>query len=217
MCGSLSNQAVQNTAAYNQEDKKLKNYTELSSALSKISAVSAEAVAPTLATVIANRARCKERVENDFTTLEYIWQDIFSVFVQGVVGAIDGGLQDALVTLKKEGENAVNQVIASGADSLKRKAAISGSVAFDGREKRASFSKKTHSASSGGFGGVGETSQSHKRRRLASTSLESSHEDEDIKIEDEDTSVINMVQEMKMNTDRQTQTVQTPIRENNEV
>ena len=114
---SLSNQAVQDTAAYNQEEKKSKNYTELSSTLSKISASATKAVAPTLAGVIANRAKCKERVENDFIKLGYLWEDIFTVFVQGVIGAIDGGLQDALATLKKEGENAISKVVASGAAS----------------------------------------------------------------------------------------------------
>ena len=221
MCGSISNQAVQDTAAFDQEEKKLKNYTELSSALSKISVSATKAVAPTLAGVIANRAKCKERVENDFITLGYLWEDIFDMFVEGVVGAIDGGLQDALMMLKKEGETAVDKIVASRAVSLKRKVAISESLSSQGKGNR-SFLKGTTSTSSRGFDddrGDSESQSRKRRRRIASSSIESHQGEEEVvlKIEDVDMSVMAMLQDMKMKMERQAQTLDMLTRENNQV
>jgi hypothetical protein len=219
LCGSISNQAVQDTAAYDQEEKKLKNYTELSSTLSKISVSATKAVAPTLAGVIANRAKCKERVENDFITLGYLWEDIFDMFVEGVVGAIDGGLQDALMMLKKEGETAVDKIVASRAVSLKRKVAISESLSSQGKGNRSSL-KGTTSTSSRGFDDDRGDSQSRKRRRrIASSSIESHQGEEDVvlKIEDVDMSVMAMLQDMKVKMERQAQTLDMLTRENNQV
>jgi len=215
---SISNQAVQDTAAYNSEEQKLKNYRELSSTLSEISTSAAKAVAPTLAGVIASRAKCKERVVNDLKTLGYLWEDIFDVFVQGVVGSIDSRLQDALISLKREGENAVSKVLASGSP-LKRKAGVSDSLSPDGRGRlgQSDTLKEAAHTSSGGYDeGVGD-SQSHKRRRLASISLESHQDEEEVmlKIEDVDASVLAMLEDMKMKMDRQAKTVETLTQENN--
>jgi hypothetical protein len=213
---SISNQAVQNTAAYNSEEQKLKNYSELSSTLSKISTSAAKAVAPTLAGVIANRAKCKERVENDIKMLVYLWEDIFDVFVQGVIGTIDGRLQGALASLKKEEENAVSKVMASGSRSLKRKSGVSDSVS-DGRVQGSDALKEAAPTSSQGYDDEGGDSQSHKRRRLASRSLESQQDEEEVmlKIEDVDASVLAMLQDMKMKVDSQAKTVEMLIQENN--
>jgi hypothetical protein len=216
---SISNQAVQDTAAYNSEEQKLKNYRELSSTLSEISTSAAKAVAPTLAGVIASRAKCKERVENNLKTLGYLWEDIFDVFVQGVVGTIDSRLQDALISLKRERENAVSKVLASGSHSLKRKAGVSDSLSPDGRGRlgQSDTLKEAAHTSSGGYDeGVGD-SQSHKRRRLASISLESHQDEEEVmlKIEDVDASVLAMLEDMKMKMDRQAKTVETLTQENN--
>ncbi|KIM87051.1 hypothetical protein PILCRDRAFT_4280 [Piloderma croceum F 1598] len=218
---NISNQAVQDTAAYNSEEQKLKNYRELSSTLSEISTSAAKAVAPTLAGVIASRAKCKERVDNGLKTLGYLWEDIFDVFVQSVVGTIDGRLQDALISLKREGENAVSKVLASGSRSLKRKVGVSDSLSPYGQGRRGqsdTLKEATHTSSEDYDDSeeVGD-SKSHKRRRLASMSLVSHQDEEEVrlKIEDVDASVLAMLEDMKMKMDRQAKTVETLTQENN--
>jgi hypothetical protein len=218
---SISNQAVQDTAAYNSAEQKLKNYRELSSTISEISTSAAKAVAPTLAGVIASRAKCKERVENNLKTLGYLWEDIFDVFVQGVVGTIDGRLQDALISLKREGDHAVSKVLASGSRSLKRKTGVSDSLSPIGRGRLGqsdTLIKATHT-SSAGYDDSEEVddSQNHKRRRLASMSLEKDEEEVMLKIEDVDASVLAMLEDMKMKMDRQAKTVETLTQENKKV
>ena len=214
---SLSNQAVQNTAAYNHEEKKLQNYTEISSTLSKISTSAAKAVAPTLAGVIANRATYKERVDNDFKALGCLWENIFDVFAQSVAGAIDGGLQNALMTLKKEGDNVVDKVMASRSGSLKRKSGVSESLSSNEKGRGGGLFKEPASASSQSYDDEGQ--DPCKRRRLASSPLENHQNEEDVvfKLEDVDTSVMTMLQEIKLKMDRQTQTVEMLTQENKQV
>lgn len=205
---SLSNEAHKGTAAYNSEENKLKTYTELSSTLAQISPSAAKAVAPTLENIIGNRARCKERVDSDFQTLGYIWEDIFDVFIQGVVGAIDGRLKDALLTLKKEEEYAVRKV-ANRSGSLKRKAAISGSLSST---ERSSSAKEPASANSQGYDDQLEDSQNRKRRRMVSSSLEGQKNGMEA-----DTSAMAMLQDMKMKIDFQAQTLERLTQENHQV
>lgn len=214
-CYSLSNEALSGTAACNNEEKKLKTYTELSSTLAQISPSAAKAVAPTLANIIGNRAKCKERVDNDFKTLGYIWEDIFDVFIQGVVGVIDSQLQAALAMLKKEGEYAARKV-ASRSDSLKRKAAASGSLPTTGRDDSV---KKRASASSHDRGYEDQDNQSRKRRRMMSSSFESHKDKNDTELRngEADTDAMVMLQDMKMEMDFQAQKLERLTQENHHV
>ncbi|KAI0065354.1 hypothetical protein BV25DRAFT_1674783 [Artomyces pyxidatus] len=98
----ITNQATLDSAAFDKEDEKLQIYTELSDSLAKISPSAASAIGPTLANVIANHAKYRERVEADFKRLSRAWEDIFESFIQGVVHALDVQLETGLVRLRDE-------------------------------------------------------------------------------------------------------------------
>jgi len=136
--------------------------------------------------------------------------------VEGVVGTIDSRLQDALVSLKREGENAVNKVLASRSRPLKRKAGVSDSLSPNGRLGQRNMLKEAAHTSSEGYNEDVEDSQSRKRRCLASLPLESHQDEEEVmlKIEDVDASVLAMLEDMKMKMDRQVKKVETLTQEN---
>ncbi|KAF8212258.1 hypothetical protein K438DRAFT_2010513 [Mycena galopus ATCC 62051] len=106
----LSNQVVQDTAAQEREGQKLQTYTDISSALSKISASAATSVAPTLADIMLKHEQSKHRVEESYKALGGVWEQVFDVFVTEVAHVIDAGLQNAITTLKKESKHAVKEI-----------------------------------------------------------------------------------------------------------
>lgn len=99
-----SNKVMQATVTMERESQKLETYTELSSTLAKVSTSAAASVAPALANIVQNRALYEAHVEEELNALSHIWEDVFQAFVRGVGNAMDVSLQEAISTLKKEGE-----------------------------------------------------------------------------------------------------------------
>ncbi|KAF7322958.1 C3H1-type domain-containing protein [Mycena chlorophos] len=77
---SLSNEIVSATAAKERESQKLQTYTEISSALSKVSKNAANSVAPALADIMIRHEQCKHRVDENFKALGGLWDEVFDVF-----------------------------------------------------------------------------------------------------------------------------------------
>ncbi|KAJ6630780.1 hypothetical protein B0H10DRAFT_853349 [Mycena sp. CBHHK59/15] len=211
----LSNQVVQDTAAYEREGQKLQTYTEISSALSKISASVATSVAPTLAEIMLKHEQCKHRVEENFRTLGGVWEQVFDVFVTEVVHVIDAGLQDAMITLKKEGEHVAKEIVANAAGSLKP-SIIGDSVApHDRKRGRArGLAEKENEETRSGRGASRD--REHKRRRFASHS--SSPDSHDYRrLQGADSSIEDILTQMKMKIDQQAQSLQLLTKENSEL
>ncbi|KAJ7109354.1 hypothetical protein C8R44DRAFT_802299 [Mycena epipterygia] len=198
----LSNQVVQESAAHEREGQRLQTYTEISSALSKISASAATSVAPTLADIMLKHEQCKYRVEESFKALGGVWEQVFDVFVTEVVHVIDARLQDAMTTLKKEGEHAAKEIIANTAGSLKHSAASDSVVLYDKKRARTRGpAEKENEETRSGRGASRD--RDHKRRRFASRS--SSPDSQDWRTgRQNDPSIEDILEKMKMKIDHLT-------------
>lgn len=201
---SSSNQAVQNTAEYENEDKKLQTYTELSTTLAKISPSAATAVAPTLASITTSRMQCKERMDSDLQLVEHAWEEIFDTFAHEISAVIEVNLQNALTTLTKEGEKNVQTVIESGS-SMKRKLEAMTSEMRDVRRERRYSSREPSLRTHDDKG----DRDSHKRKRPRQSSVSENPE--------KDGSLVNLLQDMKMVMARQTQALEALAEENSRV
>lgn len=146
MSRSLSNQAVQHTAALNLEETKLKNYIELSSTLSRISNSAADAVAPKLAELISQRDRNKERLNSDFQDMGALWENIYNSFMQAVTGIIDNRLQNVMANLEKEPQaEAVNKSAASSSGTKRKEREFTISENVPPSKRTTSHEDFTHS------------------------------------------------------------------------
>ncbi|KAJ7632596.1 hypothetical protein FB45DRAFT_912892 [Roridomyces roridus] len=209
----VSNQAVQETAAHEKEGQKLQTYTDISSALSKISASASASVAPTLADIMLKHEQSKHRIEENFRALGGVWEQVFDVFVTEVVHAVDTGLQNAMATIKKEKEQAVKDIVAaSGAGSLRH------STTNETHDKKRARTRgpmeKENEDSRSGRGASRD--RDHKRRRFASRS--SSPDSHDRRTSRHgDSSIEDILRKMKMKIDQQAESLQMLSKENSEV
>ncbi|KAJ7063283.1 hypothetical protein C8F01DRAFT_1132348 [Mycena amicta] len=107
---NVSNEIVVATAAHEREGEKLRTYTEISSALSRISQAAATSVAPTLADIMLRHEQCKHRVDENFKALGGLWDEVFDVFCNEIARVLDSKLQDALGALENAGKRAWGEV-----------------------------------------------------------------------------------------------------------
>ncbi|KAJ7774648.1 hypothetical protein DFH07DRAFT_106910 [Mycena maculata] len=211
----LSNQVVQETAAHEREGQKLQTYTEISTALSKISASAATAVAPTLADIMLKHEQCKHRAEESFRALGGVWEQVFDVFVTEVVHVIDAGLQSAITTLKKEGEHAAKDIVANLAGSLKHGAAGDTVVPYDRKRGRTRGPAEKENEDSRS-GRATSRDRDHKRRRFSSHS--SSPDSRNRRpAKHGDSGIEDILTQMKMKIDQQAHSLQILTKENSEL
>ncbi|KAJ6596870.1 hypothetical protein DFH09DRAFT_1132962 [Mycena vulgaris] len=210
----LSNQVMQETAAHEREGQKLQTYTDISSALSKISPSAAHSVAPTLADIMLKHEQCKHRAEESFRALGGVWEQVFDVFVTEVAQVIDARLQDAMTTLKAEGEYAAKEIIASAAGPLKHSAASDSVVSHDRKRARTRGpAEKENEESRSGRGASRD--RDHKRRRFASRS--SSPDDRRSGRHNVDSSIEDILTQMKHKIDQQARSLQMLTKENSDL
>ncbi|KAJ7452447.1 hypothetical protein B0H11DRAFT_292344 [Mycena galericulata] len=211
----LSNQVVQETAAHEREGQKLQTYTEISSALSKISSASAASVAPTLADIMLKHEQCKHRVEESFRALGGVWEQVFDVFVTEVVHVIDARLQNAITAIKNEGEHAVKDVMANTAGSLKHSPASDSVLPLDRKRARTRGPAEKENEDSRSGGEVSRD-RDHKRRRFASRSSSPDSHDRRSTRHGE-SGIEDILMKMKMKIDQQAESLQILAKENNEL
>ncbi|KAJ7046760.1 hypothetical protein C8F04DRAFT_208914 [Mycena alexandri] len=209
----LSNQVVQETAAHEREGQKLQTYTEISTALSKISASAANSVAPTLADIMLKHEQCKHRVEESYKALGGVWEQVFDVFVTEVVHAIDGGLQDAITTLRKEGEHAVKEIADNAAGALRH--SMTGEPYDRKRARIRGPAEKENEESRSGRGASRD--RDHKRRRFASRSPSPDSHDRRNARQGGDSSIEDILTQMKMKIDQQAHSLQILSKENSDL
>ncbi|THH11580.1 hypothetical protein EW146_g7984 [Bondarzewia mesenterica] len=161
----LTNKAVQDTAAYDKEEEKLRTYSELSATLAKVSPSATSAVAPTLAAVTINHAKYRDTIQSDFRKLGHVWEDVFEHFVTGVVRAVDLELANTVNRWRKEiGPSVIHsdpssQVIdANGFDGLPSQV---------GQASRKRKSDGAHDGSMKAKSSRAVHSSAYKRRRLS--------------------------------------------------
>ncbi|KAF7363425.1 C3H1-type domain-containing protein [Mycena sanguinolenta] len=211
----LSNQVVQDTAAQEREGQKLQTYTEISSALSKISASAATSVAPTLADIMLKHEQSKHRVEESFKALGGVWEQVFDVFVTEVAHVIDSGLQNAITVLKKETNAAIKEIAECAAGPLKNNTGES-MIPYDRKRARTRGpTEKENEESRPGRGASRD--RDHKRRRFASRSSSPDPHDRRGSKHNGDASIEDILTQMKMKIDQQAASLHSLQKENNEV
>ncbi|KAJ6502570.1 hypothetical protein C8R45DRAFT_977025 [Mycena sanguinolenta] len=211
----LSNQVVQDTAAQEREGQKLQTYTEISSALSKISASAATSVAPTLADIMLKHEQSKHRVEENFKALGGVWEQVFDVFVTEIAHVIDSGLQNAITVLKKETNTAIKEIAEYAAVSLKNYTGES-AVPYDRKRARPRGpAEKENEEARSGRGASRD--RDHKRRRFASRSSSPDAHDRRSSKHGGDASIEDILTQMKMKIDQQAASLHSLQKENNEV
>lgn len=204
---------MQETAAHEREGQKLQTYTEISTALSKISPSAANSVAPTLADIMLKHEQCKHRVEESYKALGGVWEQVFDVFVTEVVHSIDGGLQDAITTLRKEGEHAVKEIADSAAGAPKH--STTGEPYDRKRARIRGPAEKENEESRSGRGASRD--RDHKRRRFASRSPSPDSHDRRNARQSGDSSIEDILTQMKMKIDQQAHSLQILSKENSDV
>ena len=104
---------VQDTCFLDREEDKLKAFTSLSSELSRAVPDAAMAVTPALATVITGHTRTRERLENHAEELEALWKTLFSTLEGDISRVIDSRLEQAMTLLHKERDSALRMITRS--------------------------------------------------------------------------------------------------------
>ncbi|KAJ7097948.1 hypothetical protein B0H15DRAFT_823519 [Mycena belliarum] len=207
----LSNQVMQETAAHEKEGKKLQTYTEISSALSKISSSAATSVAPTLADIMLKHEQSKHRAEESLKALGGAWEQVFDVFVTEIAHVIDARLQDAMTKLKTEGESTIIEIMANAPGPR----TTNGSASYDRKRARTRGpAEKENEESRSGRGASRD--RDHKRRRLASRSSSPASHERSGRPND-DTSIEEILTQMKHKIDQQARSLQQLTKENSEV
>lgn len=196
----LSNQAFQDTASHEAAGQKVQTYTEISTTLSKISASAGSAVASTLADVILRQAQSKQRVDDAFNALEGVWEQVFDIFVTEVASVIDRSLEDALVTLKSQGEDLARGLRGESIGAqLKRRS--TGDPLGSEEDGRAETVKD-------------RSSRDHKRRRLSEWSSPPSPQQKEPS--NSARSLEDILYDMRSTIDQQTHSLQFLTKENSE-
>jgi hypothetical protein len=185
----LSNQALQDTSAAALSQKKLDAFTEISATLSQISASAGLAVSPKLKAIAAGNAQTKERSDKTMAALGETWDQVFDLFVTEVGEVIERRLEEAIDSMKTQGELLISRMEASSSSSAMKRN-ISEVVWSDDE-------------------GRGESElleREHKRRRPEQHPLDT-----------ESSSIDVILQQMKLKVDQQTRSMQSLAKENSEV
>lgn len=211
----MANEASQLTTSQIGESQKVKTYTELSATLSHISSSAAATVAPVLSELLINEAHYKQRVEETYTAIGTIWQEIFENISEDIDRVVSTRVDRLMEIARQEVHN-------RPVSSVKRQRSSTG---FNDEERRqesqmrySSRSDKNRYTTSHDYDGA---SGSYKRPRVQSmrhSSISSSHNSERLAKGDRDTKVeTNILKEMQLKIEEQAKALETLCRENNEV
>jgi hypothetical protein len=140
---------------------------------------------------------------------------VFDVFVTEVVHVIDVGLHDAMQSLKKEGEHAVKEVVASAAGSLKHSMPGHDSAVLYDRKRARTRGPAEKENEESRFGRTASRDRDHKRRRFASRS--SSPDSHDRRRHHIDSGIEDILTQMKYKIDQQAKSLHILTKENSEV
>jgi hypothetical protein len=199
----------------------LKAYTELASALSKVSGTAANPVMPALSDILLKHAQCKQRVDDNFKSMAKVWAEAYETFVVEISYAIDVKLEATLRTIRQEAENVHGALGATGSSrSLKRQrsehfrstsSAEDGSENIAGKENEANFFTRNDG-----------TTREQKRQRfdVIGHSLPENDRVTQTEIGSQRgvrSEIQDILSQMKLKIDEQAQSLQKLAKENNEV
>ncbi|THU90713.1 hypothetical protein K435DRAFT_841352 [Dendrothele bispora CBS 962.96] len=199
---TVSSQIVQDTLTFNQEERKLETYNDISVTLARISESAASAVGPPLAEVILSHAQSKERLEEGIRTLGDSWDKVFDMFVAEVTQTINTRLEMALQTMRVEAKGLTDELVSERKATLKRKS-LDYSSSDEGTNRPKSRVHKDHSLS-----------PRDAKRHKTSGSFSSDERKDGVH---DLSSLDEILLQMKMKIDQQNNSLQMLARENEEL
>ncbi|KAG9318462.1 hypothetical protein JVU11DRAFT_553 [Chiua virens] len=207
---------VQDTCFLDREEDKLKAFTGLSSQLSRAVPGAAMAVTPALATVITGHTRTRERVEHHVSELEALWKALFSTLEDDISKAIDSRLEQAMTLLDKDRANVIQAIMRSQKPVSERLSeGTTGPRQRTDTSTREAASDRTAFLSEGGTLSLNskpakDGSAEEARHHVGPTSLSLVPTQE----ADLGTSLRIVLEDMKMQMDRQTRAIELLAKEN---
>ncbi|KAJ3977768.1 hypothetical protein EV361DRAFT_532163 [Lentinula raphanica] len=219
----VSSQIIQDTVLLDQEERKLQTFNEISTTLAKISASSAASVAGPIADILLAHAQSKERLDENFRLLGAAWEKVFNSFMVEFSTGLENKLQAALASVKNEARLALNSNH-SESQSLKRRSdRISTSPEPERQGDRRSINRRQNRDQNSSPARGRSSTRDYKRRRLASSSRSYSRESRQNKGETAarpsmaQVSLDDILNQMKMKIDQQTDSLQKLSKENEEL
>lgn len=196
----------------------MKAFTGLSSELSRAVPDAAMAVTPALATVITGHTRTRERLENRVEELETLWKTLFSMLERDISKVVDSRLEQAMTLLDKERDSALRVITRSQrlVDDRLHDGTTGPRQWTDGGRETATDRTTTLSEQGTIFVNGGPTINAPPegaRRRGGSTTLSLVPTQEG----DLGTSLRIVLEDMKVQMDRQTRAIELLAQENHQV
>ncbi|KAF8077968.1 hypothetical protein FPV67DRAFT_1662744 [Lyophyllum atratum] len=215
----LSSEATQEAEAQAREDKKLRAYTELSSTLAKVSSTAAAAVMPALAEVLLRQAQGKQRAEDNLKAISGVWSEVFDIFVTEISHAVDAKLNEALKRICEEAELTHRSVqLYTSTPTLKRQRTETEHAASRSMDDSRDRTSDLHEKDADTDARRG-SKREQKRRRFFSVSPtpESARQNAAQSTVKSESSIQDILSQMKTKIDEQAQSLQKLTKENNEV
>lgn len=220
----VSSQIIQDTVLLDQEERKLQTFNEISSTLAKISASSAASVAGPIADILLAHAQSKERLDENFRLLGAAWEKVFNSLMVEFSTGLENRLQAALALVKNEAEIVMNGIRVES-NSLKRRSDRASMSPEPDRHRRRSRDHRTNEEHIGSYGRGRSSTRDRKRRKLAPSSRSCSPDsglDSKGEVRSSRNSIVkvsldDILNQMKMKIDQQTNSLQQLSKENEEV
>ncbi|KAJ4469454.1 hypothetical protein C8J55DRAFT_523995 [Lentinula edodes] len=218
----VSSQIIQDTVLLDQEERKLQTFNEISSTLAKISASSAASVAGPIADILLAHAQSKERLDENFRLLGAAWEKVFNSLMVDFSMGLENRLQTALASVKNEAEIVMNGIRVES-NSLKRRSDRASMSPEPDRQRRRSRDHRTNEEHSRPYGRGRSSTRDRKRRKLAPSSRSCSPDSgldpkgETHSSRNSIVSLDDILNQMKMKIDQQTNSLQQLSKENEEL
>ncbi|KAJ3936863.1 MAG: hypothetical protein NXY57DRAFT_83323 [Lentinula lateritia] len=220
----VSSQIIQDTVLLDQEERKLQTFNEISSTLAKISASSAASVAGPIADILLAHAQSKERLDENFRLLGAAWEKVFNSLMVEFSTGLENRLQAALALVKNEAEIVMNGIRVES-NSLKRRSDRASMSPEPDRHRRRSRDHRTNEEHIGSYGRGRSSTRDRKRRKLAPSSRSCSPDsglDSKGEVRSSRNSIVkvsldDILNQMKMKIDQQTNSLQQLSKENEEL
>ncbi|KAF9069656.1 hypothetical protein BDP27DRAFT_1325147 [Rhodocollybia butyracea] len=214
----VSSRIIQDTVLYDQEERKLQTFNEISATLTKISPASAASVSGPIAEIMLHHAQSKERLDESYSLLGAAWEKVFDGLIAEFSSNLENRLQVALSCLQNEAETAMDGIRVRSSQ-LKPRMSMSPERVSDGKRPRGDVDYTPGTAKQEQHG-YGSGDRDPKRRKVAdSRSPDPQQGGSGVGITNSvvKISLDDILNQMKIKIDQQSASLQTLTQENAEL
>ncbi|KDR81590.1 hypothetical protein GALMADRAFT_239635 [Galerina marginata CBS 339.88] len=104
---SISRETDQLSEVQRKEESKTETFRKISQTLKSITSAAENAVAPQLARSLLTQEDCKGLIEKNNEACQKIWKDAINIFAEEVTRVVDSHMQDSLLSIRNEAEQAI--------------------------------------------------------------------------------------------------------------